>query len=92
MSWWPERERSFGKSVVALLGHLSGTAVTFVTLFSFAWAIGFVTEYLNSIHPFAPSILGIVNKVEVGILYADCALCGFHSLVGMWRFCKDVMR
>jgi len=84
--------RTFLWSVRRVLGHLLGTTTVFIALFTFAWTIGFATAYLNGIHPFSPEILRIAARVEVMILYADIALCGFVSLLGMWRFCKDVIR
>jgi hypothetical protein len=94
LSGWERREqtRSFGRSVLQLFGHLLGTAFIYVTLFAMAWAIGYCSTWLNGIHPFDGDTFKFVSKVEAGILYGDTALCSIVSLVGMWRFCKDVMR
>lgn len=80
------------RSVLRLLGHLLGTASIYIMLFAVAWVIGFVSTWLNSIQPFPDQSFKFVSKVQLSILYGDTGLCGFVSLAGMWRFCKDVMR
>jgi hypothetical protein len=94
LSGWDRREqnRSFGSSVLRLLGHLAGTAFMYISLFAAAWAIGFCSSYLNRIYPFGDDTFQFMSKVEKVILYGDTALCAFVSLVGMGRFCKDVMK
>jgi len=94
LSGWghQERGRAFGRSVFQLLGHLLGTAFIYITLFAVAWIIGLASAWLNRLHPFGDDIFGFVSKVEKAILYGDTGLCGFVTLAGMWRFCKEVIK
>jgi hypothetical protein len=83
---------SFAWSVLKLLGHLIGTAIVFLTLFTLAWAIGFFCHRLNAIYPFADDTFTFIARIEKVILWGDTALCAVVLLNSMWRFCKDVMR
>ncbi len=79
---------SFGQSVLRLLGHLLGTAVLYVTLFTLAWGLSFFCTWLNSMHPFSDEALRHLLRVEVAVLYCDTALCAcVHSKV-----CGDFSR
>lgn len=92
MSGWKRREYngSFRRSVLQLFGHLLGTTFIYISLFAMAWVIGYFSAWLNIIHPFGDDTFEFVSKVEQTIFYGDTALCGFASLVAMWRFCKDI--
>ena len=95
MSGWRNLDRSnrsFSLSVLKLLGHLLYTATVFIALFSFAWIFGVVTTHLNRLHPFAPEILRFASKVEIIVLYVDTAFFGLVSVIGMWQFCKEILR
>jgi hypothetical protein len=94
LSGWERqsRRRSYGRSIINLLGHLYGTGLIFVALFVLAWVIAALLAWLNGLQPFTAATFRWVSGVETLILYADTALCCFTSLVAMLRFCKEVIR
>jgi len=83
--------RSYWASVIALVGHLIGTAVIFTALFSIGWAVSWILHALHEMHPFPDEIFKFVTRIEVYLVYVDATLSGIVLLAGMWRFCRDMM-
>lgn len=83
--------RSYVRSLISLLGHLVGTGVIFIGLFSIGWIISFLLYGLNKIHPFPDEILNLITKIELYLVYVDTFLCAIVLLAGMLRFCKDII-
>ncbi len=91
MNWGASRRRkTFWQHVGSLLGHLSATAVIFVTVFTLGWAISFIVHYLDSIHPFSPRSRDLIEHIEVSLLWIDTGISGLVLLVGASRFVHDV--
>jgi hypothetical protein len=87
---FPDERQTFGDSVLKLLGHVLGGAALFVGLAAVSWALGWGVDHLNKIHPFNPSVLGLLHGVEVAILYLDIALSAIVLLVGAGRFIREI--
>jgi hypothetical protein len=47
----------------ALIGHLFGTAMTLVALFTFGWFASFALNHLHQVHPFPCRHVGLTEKV-----------------------------
>jgi hypothetical protein len=86
-----ERPRTFWQSVLGLIGHLFGTAVIFVTFIAIGWFIEYVLSALHTIRKFPEEMFGFITAIELGIVYVDALVCAVVLLVGMWRFCKDIL-
>lgn len=80
--WW---------SVLSLMGHLLATAVIFTSLFTIGWLVSVVLHALHRYHPFPDEMFKFVTRIELYLIYADSVLSGIALLVGMVRFCKQVM-
>lgn len=81
--------KSYWRSVWALVGHLIGTAVIFIAFISLGWLIGFVLYWLNTIHPFATSVMVVITNIELSFIYADAVLCFLVLVGGILRFFRD---
>jgi hypothetical protein len=68
---------TYWKSVLALVGHLIGTAVIFVSFILLGWVIGFILHGLNQIHPISDDVMKVIIQIELGFIYADAVLCSF---------------
>jgi len=88
---WRSSSVGFYGHVLSLIGHLAASALIFVVIFTLGWGIGFVVHRLNAVLPFSERILGIIEKIEVSILYLDVTISGIVLLVGSVRFIRDVM-
>lgn len=90
---WPNRSRPYStaRSVLILIGHLGATALVFGVLFTLSWSISWFFSYLDSVHKFAPDVLKIAGRVELGLIYVDIGICGFVLLAGIGRFLRDVI-
>lgn len=80
--WW---------SVLFLVGHLLGTAIIFISLFTMGWLVSVALHALHRYHPFPDDMFRFVTKLELYLIYADSALSGAILLMGMVRFCRQVM-
>ncbi|WP_161827840.1 hypothetical protein [Steroidobacter agaridevorans] len=91
--YWGERERRVGYwwSVMSLVGHLIGTALIFTALFSVGWLVSVFLHTLHRHHPFPDEIFRFVTKIELYLVYADTALSAVILMVGMVRFCRQVL-
>jgi hypothetical protein len=87
-----ERPRTFLQSVLALIGHLCGTAVIFLALIIIAWGISFVFAKLHAIHNFPEQIYAFITTVELTIVYIDALASAIVLIVGLVRFCRDLIR
>lgn len=83
--------KSYWKTVVALVGHLIATAVIFTSLFSIGWLVSLALHALHSVHPFPQETFRFVTRIEVYLVYLDSAVSGIVLLVGMGRFCRDML-
>lgn len=86
-----KHKKPFIASLISLVGHMLGTGVIFLSLFLIAWGLAWSAHMLHTIHPFPDEILGYVKKVEIVLFWVDTALCGFVSLVGIWRFGAEIL-
>jgi hypothetical protein len=82
---------AYWTSIRLLVGHLVGTAIIFVALFTIAWGLAALLSWFNTIHPFPPPIFAFVTKLEIGLVYADAVFCALVLLGGTWRFLKDIL-
>jgi hypothetical protein len=82
---------TYWTSIRLLIGHLVGTAVIFVTLFTLAWGLATLLSWFNTIHPFPLQIFAFVTKLEIGLVYADAVFCAIVLLGGTWRFLKEIL-
>lgn len=91
--YWGERERRIGYwwSVMTLVGHLLGTAVIFIALFTIGWLVSVALHALHRYHPFPAEIFKFVTKIELYLVYADSVVSGIVLIAGMVRFCKQLM-
>ena len=90
--YWGERERprpGYWWSVLSLIGHLVGTAVIFIALFTLGWLVSVVLHALHRYHPFPDEIFRFVTRIELYVVYADSALSGIVLIAGMVRFCRQ---
>jgi len=85
-----EVRKSFANFVVQLVGHLLGTAITFVSLFVIGWGVSFLLHFLHGIRP--EEILNIITTFERCLAYGDTILCAFVLLGGTVWFIKDCWR
>lgn len=81
----------FLESLVSLVGHVAGSAVLFFTVALFAWLLKWAVHFLDSIHPFGPTIMGIFEAAEIGLLYLDICLSACVLLAGVVRFIKELI-
>ena len=86
-----KHKKPFIGALISLVGHMLGTGVIFLSLFFIAWGLAWSAHMLHMIHPFPDEILGYVKKVEIVLFWVDTALCGFVSLVGIWRFGAEIL-
>lgn len=89
--WGDERREPYWKLLLKLIGHLIGTALIFVTFFTIAWLLSALVGYLHGIHALPDAIFSLVSRIEVGIVYADAALCGIVLLACAWRFVRGLI-
>lgn len=89
--YYDERRRPYWVSVLALVGHLFGTAFVFAALFSIGWLVSVLLYALHKIHPFPDAIFRFVSRMEVYLVYVDATLSGIVLMAGMLRFCRDVL-
>jgi len=80
MNRWA-RNKAAEWPIYRVYGHLFLTASTLVVLFTFSWVIALLFDYMSSIHQFQPAISKMVEKLEVGLFYADTVVCGLM----LWR-------
>jgi len=73
-----------------LMGHIFGSAVLFLSIACVSWGLGVAIHWLNGIHAFAPSVLGLITSVELGLLYVDIGLSLIVLIVGAFRFIKEL--
>jgi hypothetical protein len=76
----------------ALIGHLFGTAVTLVALFTFGWFASVALNHLHQAHPFPTDVLALLKRFELGLIYLDAAVSAVVLTVGAVRFCKSILR
>lgn len=91
--WREARHRSpqgFFMAVAHLVGHVFGGAVLFLAVACVSWGLGYSVEYLNSIHPFPPTVLKLLHNFEIGLLWADVLLSGSVILYGVWHFLRQL--
>ena len=81
---------AYWTSIRLLVGHLLGTAIIFMSLFTIAWGLATLLSWINTIHPFPLQIFAFVTKLEIGLVYADAVFCAIVLLGGAWRFLKDI--
>jgi hypothetical protein len=86
------RKKSFGGSVVILIGHLTGTTVIFAAVFVLGWLLSFGLAKLDDIHHFPEEILRIGTQIELYLFLADAVLSGIMALLVMVQFLKDLWR
>ena len=86
------RKRSFGGSVVILIGHLIGTTGIFAAVFVLGWSLSFGLAKLDDIHHFPEEILRIGTRIELYLFLADAGLSGIMALIVMVNFLKDLWR
>jgi uncharacterized protein YhhL (DUF1145 family) len=84
------RSGGYWNSIRLLIGHLAGTAVMFVSLFTIAWGLATLLGWFNTIHPFPVPIFAFVTKLEVVLVYVDTASCAIVLLGGTWHFLKEI--
>lgn len=91
--YWAERERRVGYwwSVMALIGHLIGTALIFTALFSIGWLVSLALHALHRYHPFPEEIFKFVTKIELYLVYADTVVSAVVLIAGMVRFCRQLL-
>lgn len=77
--------------LLALIGHLLGTAVIFVSFFIICWAVSWLLHFVHSVHPFPNEIFVVITKFELGVVYTDMFLCAFLLLGGAFRLIKEGM-
>jgi hypothetical protein len=92
MNSWGRTRGTFWRSIFQLIGHLGGTALVFVALFSLGWAVSCSFNYLNSIHKFPDEIFELVTRLEVGLVYIDAAVSGVVLTAGIVRFVVEVFK
>jgi hypothetical protein len=93
--YWGTRARpraGYWWSVLSLVGHLFGTAIIFTALFTIGWLISVVLHALHRYHPFPAEMFEFATEIELYLVYADSVACGIALLMGMVRFCKQVMK
>ena len=84
--------QTFLESVLTLIGHLGASSLLFFLLFFFGWAISWLLHLLDSIHRFAPSIVEVITKIEIVLVYFDAFLFAFVVLIGPFRFVIHLMK
>jgi hypothetical protein len=92
MNGWGRTRGTFWRSIVQLIGHLGGTALVFVALFSLGWIVSCSFNYLNSIHQFPDELFKLVTRLDVGLVYVDAAVSGVVLTAGIVRFVLEVFR
>ena len=91
MSGWSDRRRrTFGYSILRLIGHLACTAGLFICLFAIGWAVSFILNYLHSVHPFPEPIHRLVTRSELVLVYIDITISSIVLLAGVLRYVRDV--
>jgi hypothetical protein len=78
--------------IKALIGHLFGTAMTLVVLFTFGWLASFALNQLHRTHPFPADMLALLEKIELGLIHLDAAVSAVVLTAGAVRFCKSILR
>ena len=63
----------------------------FVFFFVIAWGLSYFVAALDAMHKFPEEIFGIIQRIEVWMVYADAALCGVVLMTGAIRFCTDLI-
>ncbi len=90
MNSWQRERRSTWNSTVKLIGHMSFTAVAFVTLFTLGWLADLAFDSLNSVHPFRPEVQAFMGKLGLWLTYLDATLCGIVLMGGIIRFVLEL--
>jgi hypothetical protein len=81
---------TFWRSILQLIGHLGGTTLVFVALFSLGWIVSCSFNYSNTIHKFPDEIFKLVTRLEIGLVYIDAAVSGVVLTADIIRFVVEV--
>ncbi len=89
--WYRDDEKGFWYFLWLLIGHLIGTSLVFVLFYSLVWSAWYIFGHLNAIYPFPSDVYDIVLKVEKFFIYCDVFGCAIMLVVGILRFCRDLL-
>lgn len=91
--YWRARTRRIGYwwSVVALVGHLIGTAIIFIALVSIGWLVSIALHALHRYHPFPDEIFRFIVRVELYLVYAAAVVSAIVLCTGTVGFCKQLL-
>lgn len=85
-----EQKKTYGDSVVSLVGHLFGTCFLFIALLTVVWLASVGVKWLNDIHPFPEDILSSIQSIETVFFWFDTILCFTLLIIGAISFIRDI--
>jgi hypothetical protein len=83
--WW---ERSYPRSLLALLTHLVGTAIVFTAILVLAWGMSYLVAWLHAVHPFPPETYRFLAVVKRWLVYVDVAVSAAALLYNTVQFIR----
>lgn len=75
-----------------LASHLALTSLLFLLFVVGVWAATWTLHALHSTYPFPDVLLQFLDKLEIGVVYADGALICATVLSGMWLYVLKIFR
>jgi hypothetical protein len=87
-----KRRSRYELMALELASHLALTSLLFLVFVAGVWVATWALHSLHSVCPFPDVILQFLDKLEIGLVYADGALICITLLSGMWLYVLYIFR